>query len=81
MSSRSRHFHFQSGVRVVWLRHDVDHAQTLTLEGAGSKVAQEGLILTESQLAALERRQWVKEENGELGSSARKIYRSPSPTC
>lgn len=54
-----------AGVRGVWIRHDL-HTFQRRLAALERKVAQEGMILTEAQLAALERKREREEAVGEI---------------
>ena len=53
------------GVRSIWLRHDLE-TFAKRLKALSAKVAQDGLILTEDQLRALERAREEKQAHGEI---------------
>jgi transposase InsO family protein len=54
-----------AGVRGVWIRHDLQTFRR-RLAALEKKVAEEGVILTESQIAALERKREKEEASGEI---------------
>ncbi len=56
---------FGGGVRSVWLRHDLENFKK-RLKALDAKVANDGIILSDAQLAALEKIKNKREATGEI---------------
>jgi hypothetical protein len=61
-----------AGVRCVWQRHDLT-SMKLRLKALEAKIAQEGVLLTEAQITALEKAKSDKEAHGEFERCRREL--------
>ena len=62
-----------SGVRSIWLRHDLANFKA-RLKALEAKVAEEGGILTEAQVQALEKKKLDDEACGEIETATQAIW-------
>ena len=69
-----------AGVRCVWQRHDLETLPK-RLKALEAKSAQEGLLLSERQLAALEKAKTEKEAHGEFEANALAMRRPGHLVC
>jgi len=68
-----------SGIRSIWLRHDLE-TMTKRLKALEARSAQEGILLTEDQLAALEKAKQKREAHGEIESDHPGFLAARTPT-
>jgi len=61
------------GVRSVWLRNDLETFKK-RLKALETIIAQDGIILTENQIAALERKKWNRKSKEKLKPIIRVIW-------
>ena len=68
-----------SGVRSIWLRHDLANFRN-RLKALEAKVAEEGIILTEAQVQALEKKKHDDEACGEIETAHPGYLGSQAPS-
>jgi hypothetical protein len=66
------------GVRTIWLRHDLEKTAK-RLKALEAKAAQDGVVLTEAQVAALEQRRREADEHGQIETGIRGIWSRKIP--